>query len=367
MTMINRNNKIGQPLARNKSLRRWLLALSVIWDTIHLQTATARAADLTIAPGTGADDTGRIQQAIDHSTGAVRFASGVYKLHGPLILRANRTYVGEGSWDSRYGSVLTQLTPGAPIFSVEGLIGSVTIIGLTFDGAPGTNAKGIAAATGNTTALLANSTLRDNYFLTGLAECIDTPLVGTRIERNQFGLNGGSIGLTHRHIHSTYPNQSPESNANWIVGNQFSSAQGGESILIESGVQLHITGNRFEGNTASRTLRIHGMFQVVIEGNYFERNSGDAQMSFANANSIGNYMVRLENNFYNLQGSGNKFILEASGATQFYMGYESGTMFPPGAELIGGDLFAACYLKITGPFRLNGYTGIQTGGNPNCH
>jgi hypothetical protein len=331
------------------------------------QPAPAQAS-VTISPGLSGDDTARIQQAIDNSTGAVHFEAGVYKLHGSVHLRANRTYTGEGSWDPRYGSVLTQMAGTAvPIFSVDGLIGSVTIIGLTLDGAAGTSAKGIAAAPGVSTALLANSTIRDSYFLAGLAECIDTPLVGTRIERSQFGLNGGSPAPTQRHIHSVYPDQNPESNANWIVGNQFSSARGGESVLIESGVQLHLAGNIFEGNQADRTVRLHGMFQVVIEGNYFERNSGAAQMSFGNANSIGNYIVRLENNFYNMQGSGNQFILEASGATQFYMGYEAGTLFPPTVELLSDDLFAACYLKITGPFHLNGYMGSQTSGNPKCH
>ena len=142
-------------------------------------------------------------------------------------------------------------------------------------------------------------------------------------------------------------------------------------MLFERGVQLHVIGNQFEGNEAATTVRVNGMFQVIVEGNYFERNSGAAQMTFANTTTsdgpMGNYIVRLENNFYNLQGSNNAFIATASGATQFYMGYEAGTQFPPTAQLIPGDLFAACYLKVTGPFRLNGYAGTQTGGNPNCH
>src|SRR6202007_3016371 len=101
----------------------------------------AVANSVTITPGLGGDDTARIQQAIDHSTGAVHFEAGVYKLNGLLHLRGSRTYIGEGSWDSHYGSVLLQQTSGAPVFSVDGLVSSVIIIGLTFDGAPGADAK----------------------------------------------------------------------------------------------------------------------------------------------------------------------------------------------------------------------------------
>ncbi|MFL6450878.1 MAG: hypothetical protein ACJ746_24835 [Bryobacteraceae bacterium] len=89
----------------------------------------------------------------------------------------------------------------------------------------------------NSTALRANSTVRDSYFLTPLAECIDVPTVLTRIERNQFGINGGPIGSKHRHIHSLYPDSEGLSNANWVVGNLFRSAQGSASVLFESGVQ----------------------------------------------------------------------------------------------------------------------------------
>jgi len=269
---------------------------------------------------------------------------------------------------------------GAPVFQIgcrssdsackEDTVDSVTITGLTFDGLPGVGAKGIAAAP-NSKGLLDNSTLRDNHFTTQLTECIDTPMVSTRIERNHFGLHGAdNPPVTRRHIRSVYLSQVVGTNANWVVGNQFSSAKGTESVLFERGVQLHMIGNQFEGNEAATTVRIRGMFQVIIDGNYFERNSGAAQMTFDNTltsdGAMGNYIVRLENNFYNLQGSGNAYIVTASGATQFYQGYEAGTEFPATAQLIPADLFAACYLKITGPFRLNGYMGSQTSGNPNC-
>jgi hypothetical protein len=112
----------------------------------------------------------------------------------------------------------------------------VTIIGLTFDGAPGADAEGIAGVASS--ALLATSTIRDSYFLTTLAECIDVPMVLTRIERNQFGVNGGPIGSKHRHIRSIYPS-SEQTNANWIVGNMFRSAQGSESVLFGSAAPRH--------------------------------------------------------------------------------------------------------------------------------
>jgi hypothetical protein len=366
----------------------WMAACAlrvIVTGWAALQTGSTgmamAAASVTISPGGGGDDTSRIQQAIDKSgsSGAVRFEAGIYKLSGPLHLRANRTYIGEGSWDSRYGSVLFQQASGAPIFVVDGLVGSVTITGLTFDGAIGANAKGIAG--GSRDALLANSTLRDNYFLTGLAEGIDTPMQSTRIERNQFGLNGDPNNrlAKRRHIHSASPpllstaDPGVDSNANWIVGNHFSSAIGSESVLFDQGVQLHIVGNRFEGNEADTTLRIRGMFQVLIEGNWFERNHGEAQMMFSNATTAarGNYIVRLENNYYNMQGfgapnvckgsasEGNCFVFEfepgRSTATHVFMGYDTGAYFSPTADLTANEL------TITAPLCLQNYQGNQAG------
>jgi hypothetical protein len=325
---------------------------------------------VTIKPDAGnKDDTARIQKAIDSSTGEIFFEAGTYQLTRPLRLKSARSYRGEGSWDSRYGSVLIQQTPGEAVFTFDGTLDSVTISGLTFGGA---RAKGIAAA--SPTGLLANSTIRGNYFYTDLSDCIDAPMVLTRIERNQFGLHGTNIYEKHQHIHSVYFGDVVGTNANWVVGNQFSSARGGQALLFEQGAQLHIVGNQFEGNQADATLRINGMFQVVIEGNYFERNAGAAQMEFANGlnNQLGNWIVRLENNFYNMQGNGtpNKYIFLASGATAVYMGYEAGTAFSPCAELTSCELFNAGYLKLTGPFRFNGYLGTQTSGkcanNPQC-
>ena len=385
---------------KTTSIVRCLLTAIIGASSILPQIATAQtpaaayaaeADSVTISPGSGGDDTVRIQQAIDHSHGAVRFSAGLYKLNGPIHLRGSRTYIGEGSWDPRYGSVLMQQASDAPIFSVEGQISSVTIIGLTFDGAPGADAKGIAA--GNSNALLAASTVRDSYFLTGLAECIDVPMILTRIERNQFGANGGSISPKHRHIHSVYPDAEGQTNANWIVGNLFRSAQGSESVLFESGVQLHIIGNDFESNDADTTLRIHGMFQVVVDGNYFEGNKGDALMHFANSrhsqSGSGNYIVRLQNNYYNMQRCGdvgctsiyNNLVFKLDGnssggrpsVTAVYMGYETGTHFThtdsTTADLTDPALAALCsgsgrgiYLSITGPFYIPDYKGSETNG-----
>jgi hypothetical protein len=98
-----------------------------------------------------------------------------------------------------YGSVLNQTgkpapgKPGLPIFSVEGAVSSVTIIRLTFYADPALRVRGIAA-TADSNSLLRNSTLRENNFLLDLEECIDTPMVATRSERNEFGQNGGSNG-----------------------------------------------------------------------------------------------------------------------------------------------------------------------------
>lgn len=344
-------------------------ALPQAAQAVAIGKAVTGVASVTVSPSNGnQDDTARLQKAIDETDGRLVFDAGTYRLKRPLHLRSARAYVGAGSWDSRYGSILIQQTPGEAIFAIDGPVDSVTIGGLTFGGA---RAKAIAA--GNATALLASSTISGNHFYTDLSECIDVPMVLTHIERNQFGLHGSAIYERHRHIHSVYPGDVVGTNANWVVGNQFSSARGGQSVLFEQGAQLHILGNQFEANEADTTLTIKGMFQVVIEGNYFERNAGDAMMDFANGlnNQLGNWIVRLENNFYNMQGQSlpNKFIFLASGATAVYMGYEAGTAFSPAAELTRCDLFNAGYLKLVGPFRFNGYLGTQASGqpNPNCH
>lgn len=347
--------------------------LTFAWEAVtQAQESNQRLKETvsgTIKPSGGnQDDTARIQKLIDSSTGEIVFDAGTFLLTRPLRLKSARSYRGERSWDMRYGSVLMQQTPGEAIFVLDDVVDSVVITGLTFAGRYGAPVKGIVAA--NPKGLLANSTLRDNHFYTELTECINTPMVLTRLERNQFGLHGNAIHEKHQHIRSVYPGDIVGANANWLVGNQFSSARGGESVLFEQGAQLHITGNQFEGNEASTTLRINGMFQVVIEGNYFERNAGLAVMEFANGlnNQLGNWIVRLENNFYNMAGNGTptKFIFLASGATAVYLGYEAGTAFAPDAELTSAELFNACYLRVRGPFRFNGYLGAQAGGMAGC-
>ena len=355
---------------------RLVFAIAATSIALHLAGQTL-AGETVISPCSCGDDTASIRRAIAISrSGAIRFQAGVYNLYGSLRLRGNLSYTSaRGSWDAHNGSVLVQNTPGAPIFAVDGQVYSANVTGLTFDGAPGTNAKGVAGA--NSQSLLATSTIRDSYFLAGLAEGIDVAMVLTRIERNQFGVNGGgAVASTRRHIHSTFP-QAAQNNANWVVGNLFRSAQGTESVLFESGAQLHIEGNDFEANNADTTLRIHGMYHVVIEGNWFEQNHGQAQMMFGNAQDTGNYIVRLENNHYNLAGFGAPntcagnvvenncyvFMYEPNKgtATHVYMGYETATNFSPVTELTANEL------TITGYLCLRGYSGTQAGQFNNVH
>jgi hypothetical protein len=186
------------------------------------------------------------------------------------------------------------------------------------------------------------------------------------------------------------PNAEGQTNMNWIVGNLFRSAAGTESVLFESGYQLHLIGNSFESNDANTTLQINGMFQVVIDGNYFEGNKGDFLMHFANSRHSpaghGNYIVRLQNNLYNLQrGSGpiyNNFVFKLDPdspnpgflrGTAVFMGYETGTHFThfdqTVADLTEPAVAAVCnashvgiYLAINGPFYIADYKGIETNG-----
>ncbi len=232
----------------NNMINRRTLSAGFVLAFIATASVPLAAGSVAVTPSSSGNDTSRIQQAIDNSTGEVHFAAGSYVLRGPLHLRGSQTYSGEGSWDSRRGSVLVQQVTGSPIFSVDGLVSSVTITGLAFDGISGASARGIAGSSAQ--AVLADSIVRDSF----LAECIDVAMQATRIEHNSFGLNGGSIGPKHRHTHTVSAGEALETNANWIVGNHFSQAQGGESVLFENGAKLHIEGNDFQGNAADTTL-----------------------------------------------------------------------------------------------------------------
>src|SRR5690348_10923477 len=121
------------------------LAIAIL-GTLPLQAATTQPAAYSVVLSPEMNFA-TLYQAIKNSSGAVYFKPGLYRLTGSLPLIGNRTYVGAGSSDPRFGSVLMQTAPpqpvtglGAPIFSVEGFVGSVTIRGLTFDGVPGVNA-----------------------------------------------------------------------------------------------------------------------------------------------------------------------------------------------------------------------------------
>jgi hypothetical protein len=337
---------------------------------------------VTILPQPGStDDSYRIQQAIYHATGSVSFKAGRYLLKRPVCLMSYLSYIGEGGGDLKQGSIL-QGAPGQPIFAFDGNLESVTITGLTFDGR---GAKAIAAANGR---WLYNSTIRENYFSTNLAEGIYAPIQSTRIERNHFGTAGDVPYWPHRHIYSVPQSPLPGAaltNQNWIVNNRFFHAYGSESVRFEQGVQLHITGNQFEKIHAATTLQINGLFQVVIEGNYFESNAGKYIMQFDNSpdNQIGNYIVRLENNYYNMDNVIDNFIFRATNAagrlsaTTVYMSYETGTRFRhsnntraevtdqalidlPGTRSgPGPNDVVPCILFVRSPLWFNDYSGRQ--------
>jgi hypothetical protein len=332
----------------------------------------------------GIDDSNRIQSAILNARSTVFFKAGCYRLKHSLVLRSGLTYMGESDFD--FGSVLKQTARdqksglGLPIFTVDGTVFSVTIIGLTFFGTTGVDARGIVAS--DPSSVLVSSTLRDNFFLAELSDCIDTPMVSTRVERNEFGLNG-SLSPKHRHIHSTlYTGLRPLPTAgdNWIVGNLFRCAPGAlqqscamnslsnagvnESIYFESGGPLHIIGNDFENNDSKTTLRVHSTSQVIIHGNWFEANSGVSQITFLN---VGN--VQLEDNFYSMRAcQGNCFLFDfdqgnsPTGITRVFMGYETGLAFDS-TEL--ATKTGLSLLTITGPLCLNKYAGTQP--HLDCH
>jgi hypothetical protein len=236
--------------------------------------------------------------------------------------------------------------------------------------------------------VLTSSTIRENYFLTDLEDCVDTPMVSTRIERNQFGQNGASAGVAHRHIRSLRPDRVPATtDDNWILGNVFRQAccatgsadNSSQSVFFESVVPLHIIGNNFETNDVETTIRTRGTAAVDIQGNWFEGNHGHAQMTFGKGNSSG---IRLENNWYSMYGwqrnpdgtyakvpcnralrQGNCFLFEfesdsgASAGSRVFIGYDAGRNFSSGADLTTDA--AAPFLTITGPLCIPAYSGTQ--------
>ena len=345
------------------------------------------------ATASAPDDSTRIQQAIDAARGTVFFKAGCYYLKHSLRLRSGLTYMGESSFFSFYGSTLVQTAlpdpstgAGVPIFSVDGAVQSITLVGLTFDAI--SSAKAIAIGAMGASAILQNSTIRGNYFLTELAECIATPMISTRIEHNEFGVNGLPNTQHHRHIYSAYSGPLPAGADNWIVGNAFRSAccvagpgggPGSESVFFDSRAQLHITANNFEDNDADTTLDIRGAPQLSVEGNWFENNHGQAQMTLG-TQGISAYV---EDNRYVMDGYNsdacNLFVLDleqlpsVSGVagnlapTHVSMGFElGGGNCATNAKLVPDKVFAGCQLTITGPFYVQGFGGAQVGGNPNC-
>ena len=357
-------------------------------------------------PCSGVDDTEQIRLALRTSTGTVRFESGKYQLSGPLPLQSGRTYRGAGSWHSKYGSTLIQCTSNQPVFVINGHVDNVTIAGLTFDGSVKENSpdphpqgiSGIKAASGPNT-VLANSVVRDNHFFLGLEEGIETPMVFTRIENNNFGRGDPEHApVRRRNIHAM-PTAGGNNN-NWVSGNALVYAAGGaEAVLFEGGAQLHIVGNVIQTNNTETVLRISGMSDVIIQGNWFEQNGGAAQMIFENGSKqLGNGRVRLEDNIYILDVLSEKkcvekhYVLDVSyencfvfltsadlqvspsgsappkrPSPQVYMGYEAG--YVNGPLVTGPASFEECHLHIVGPF--SGFYGsvevaVQTTGNPAC-
>jgi hypothetical protein len=400
----------------NTSLALRMLAIAIVGSLQLWADAQAPPYSAIVGPEM---NTFTIQQIISQSSGAVYFRPGIYILTDPIVLIQNRKYIGPGSADPRYGAVLVQTHPGAPVFALpgaapSGIFGGITITGLAFDGAPGVKARGIAAMDlvpcGYTLqpgcTVLASSTISDNYFLTGLAEGIDTPVEITVIEGNQFGvasvINVPSVGGNRRHIHCVYPDLVENglhlgegaTTQVRIENNSFTNAKGSESVFIESGTQLHIVGNQFQDNDTDTTLQINGMNLVVIDGNRFDGNRGEYLMHFARSRHTGqlpvpgdcgsqvciafngNYIVRLQNNYYDMEGNNFIFTIDPNSddlmrsANHVYIGNESGTHFTHGstaADLTDPVIALHCspaevYLSTTGSFNFSGYRAKS----PNC-
>src|ERR1700719_660222 len=133
---------------RTRALALRVLMIAMAGGTSLFAASEVPPYSTIISPEMG---TTEIQHAIENGSGAVYFKPGVYYLTGPLPLIGSRAYLGAGSSDPHFGSILVQISTqsGTPIFCLDHYVESVTIKGLAFDGGPGVNARAIGAADPN--------------------------------------------------------------------------------------------------------------------------------------------------------------------------------------------------------------------------
>jgi hypothetical protein len=263
------------------------------------------------ATGDGvADDTSAVQAAVTAALavkGQVIFPCGTYLLTAAVTLGSNIDLIGQGG----QGCALIKSNTAINLFQVTAFAEFGKVIGLSLQ-----SAGGKAFASTDLTTYVANWSFRDNHFYANNAEGIYANLILCHVVNNTFGYYG-TPGVASRHVYSKGVFSGLSSNINFFERNRFYNAVGSESVYLEAGYQVYFDGNNFEHNTSTNTLTIKGLYSVHMTKNWFEGNAGVYQITFANDTSatIGDYVIDVEKNWFDLGGSGNTTIMQLGGAT----------------------------------------------------
>lgn len=234
-----------------------------------------------------------------------------------LVMRANGTVV------------LVGVTPGIAILHLPtdpNGGGGTRIDGLTFRA----DAAGVTGIDGD----FLRAEITHCVFWTTIDTGLGGTALDTYVEKCSFGLSGPVMphftqirfrgGGTNNKIH--------------IRDSRLYYATGDAGIDVGEGYLLEITGCNIEHNLSRVAVRCAGMFGGRIAQNWFENNAGESQIEFTDdaSKTIGSYAFTVENNFFNLNGQGNKQAMLTQGACHVRFDDNTGTSW--GGKQIASEM-----------------------------
>jgi hypothetical protein len=240
---------------------------------------------------------------------------GTYKIDQTLVLPSGLVF-------RSGGATLLGTQPGAIVSVTDG----GTIEGLQFQGA----VRGVTGISGS----LVRTRIRDCDFWTSLSYGVDTHGLLSRITDCRFGL-AGDVPQAFQPIRIRSGDGSTNA---WEIDHcAFYNAAGDCAVEVGDGYQLDFHHNNVERNRSRVAIKLAGLFTANIHDNWFENNSGESQVELLHdaTNQIGNYVVDSHNNFWNLNGKGNRQAYLTNGAAHLEFRDESGTSWA--GKRIGSD------------------------------